>query len=127
MHDVDVVSHCRLWILVDYGDHEEFGLYVCETRGGGGGGGCGVSGEFFFFFFFFFMPFFWQYLLVWQNRWYLMLTWFRTCFLGGVFKIVHAGKRLCLLTGIMKREKDGAIVATCEHNKYNIDADESKM
>ncbi|EMF16251.1 Thioesterase/thiol ester dehydrase-isomerase [Sphaerulina musiva SO2202] len=42
-------------------------------------------------------------------------------------RIVHAGKRLCLLTGIMKREKDGAIVATCEHNKYNIDADESKM
>lgn len=46
---------------------------------------------------------------------------------GDVFKIVHAGKRLCLLTGIMKREKDGAIVATCEHNKYNIDVDESKM
>lgn len=42
-------------------------------------------------------------------------------------RIVHAGKRLCLLTGIMKREKDGAIVATCEHNKYNIDADDSKM
>lgn len=64
MHDVDVISHCRLWILVDYGDHEEFGLYVCETCGGGGGGGCGVSGEFFFLAFF--LPFFWKYLLVWQ-------------------------------------------------------------
>lgn len=64
MHDVDVISHCGLWILVDYGDHEEFGLYVCETRVGGGGGGCGVSGEFFFLAFF--LPFFWQYLLVWQ-------------------------------------------------------------
>jgi hypothetical protein len=42
-------------------------------------------------------------------------------------KIVHAGKRLCLLTGIMKREKDGQVVATCEHNKYNIDIEESKM
>ncbi|CAK1354131.1 unnamed protein product [Cercospora beticola] len=41
------------------------------------------------------------------------------------FQIVHAGKRLCLLTGIMKREKDGSVVATCEHNKYNIDLDES--
>ncbi|CAK1354133.1 unnamed protein product [Cercospora beticola] len=40
-------------------------------------------------------------------------------------QIVHAGKRLCLLTGIMKREKDGSVVATCEHNKYNIDLDES--
>lgn len=120
MHDVDVISHCGLWILVDYGDHEEFGLYVCETRVGGGGGGCGVSGEFF-------LPLFSGNVVGMANRWYLMLTWFQTCFLGGVFKIVHAGKRLCLLTGIMKREKDGAIVATCEHNKYNIDADESKM
>lgn len=76
---------------------------------------------------FFFLAFLLAISVGMANRWYLMLTWFRTCFLGGVFKIVHAGKRLCLLTGIMKREKDGAIVATCEHNKYNIDADESKM
>lgn len=103
---------------------------------------CRVSFFFCFFFFFFFSFYFSFYFVFFSclflaflsaisvgmaNRWYLMLTWFRTCFLGGVFKIVHAGKRLCLLTGIMKREKDGAIVATCEHNKYNIDADESKM
>lgn len=42
-------------------------------------------------------------------------------------QIVHAGKRLCLLKGTMKREKDGAVVATCEHNKYNIDADDARM
>lgn len=92
---------------------------------------CRVSFSFFFFFPFFLtflsLFFFFGNVVGMANRWYLMLTWFRTCFLGGVFKIVHAGKRLCLLTGIMKREKDGAIVATCEHNKYNIDADESKM
>lgn len=67
MHDVDVISHCRLWILVDYGDHEEFGLYVCETGVGGGGGGCGVSGEFFPFFFpLDFLSFFLVMWLVWQ-------------------------------------------------------------
>lgn len=87
MHDVDVISHCRLWILVDYGDHEEFGLYVCETRVGGGGGGCGVSGEFSFFFLFFCFCFFSCLFLAFllaisvgmTNRWYLMLTWLRTC------------------------------------------------
>lgn len=80
MHDVDVISHCRLWILVDYGDHEEFGLYVCETRVGGGGGGCGVSGEFFFSCLF--LAFLLAISVGMANRWYLMLTWFRTCFLG---------------------------------------------
>lgn len=98
MHDVDVISHCRLWILVDYGDHEEFGLYVCETRVGGGGGGCGVSGEFFFFFVFSFSFFFFLFFFLFcfffsclflafllaisvgmANRWYPMLTWLRTC------------------------------------------------
>ncbi|KXT10823.1 hypothetical protein AC579_1940 [Pseudocercospora musae] len=42
-------------------------------------------------------------------------------------RIVHAGKRLCLLSGSMTREKDGGMVATCEHNKYNVDADSSNM
>lgn len=88
MHDVDVISHCGLWILVDHGDHEEFGLYVCETCVGGGGGGCGVSGEFFFFLpsssffllFFFFLVFLsFGNVVGMANRWYLMLTWFRTC------------------------------------------------
>jgi len=41
-------------------------------------------------------------------------------------QIVHAGKRLCLLHGVLKREKDGAIISTCEHQKYNVDADMAK-
>ncbi|KAF2167062.1 hypothetical protein M409DRAFT_54274 [Zasmidium cellare ATCC 36951] len=32
---------------------------------------------------------------------------------------VHVGKRLALLMGVLKRERDGAIVATCEHERYN--------
>jgi hypothetical protein len=27
---------------------------------------------------------------------------------------------------VLKREKDGAIVSTCEHQKYNTDADVAK-
>ncbi|KAF2173101.1 hypothetical protein M409DRAFT_17049 [Zasmidium cellare ATCC 36951] len=38
-------------------------------------------------------------------------------------EIVHAGKRLCLLRGVMKRERDGAEVATAEHNKFNVDVE----
>lgn len=38
-------------------------------------------------------------------------------------QIVHAGKRLCLLKAVLKREKDGAVISSCEHQKYNIDAD----
>lgn len=26
---------------------------------------------------------------------------------------------MCLLQGVMKRERDGAIISTCEQNKYN--------
>jgi acyl-coenzyme A thioesterase 13 len=36
-------------------------------------------------------------------------------------EVVHAGKRLCSLKGEMKRKKDGAIMATCEHGKVSID------
>ncbi|PSK34445.1 hypothetical protein C1H76_9443 [Elsinoe australis] len=36
-------------------------------------------------------------------------------------EIVHAGKRLAVTKGTMKRKSDGAIVSTCEHNKVNTD------
>lgn len=36
-------------------------------------------------------------------------------------KVVHAGKRLALTRGEMKRKSDGAIISTCEHNKANTD------
>lgn len=34
---------------------------------------------------------------------------------------MHAGKRLAVTKGTMKRKSDGAIVSTCEHNKVNTD------
>lgn len=33
--------------------------------------------------------------------------------------IVQIGKTMCLLQGVMKRERDGATISTCEQNKYN--------
>ncbi|KXT15912.1 hypothetical protein AC579_5510 [Pseudocercospora musae] len=36
---------------------------------------------------------------------------------------VHVGKRIAMLRAVMKREKDGAALVSCEHNKYNVDAD----
>ena len=36
-------------------------------------------------------------------------------------EVVHAGKRLCTIKGVMKRKKDGAILAVCEHGKVNVD------
>ncbi|KAF2720658.1 Thioesterase/thiol ester dehydrase-isomerase [Polychaeton citri CBS 116435] len=38
-------------------------------------------------------------------------------------EIVHAGKRMCMLKAVLKRESDDALLVTCEHNKYNMDAD----
>ncbi|KAK3368942.1 HotDog domain-containing protein [Lasiosphaeria ovina] len=36
-------------------------------------------------------------------------------------EVVHAGKRLCSLRGAIRRADDGALVATCEHGKFNTD------
>lgn len=40
---------------------------------------------------------------------------------------VDVGKRLGLLKGVLKRERDGAVVSTCEHTVYNVDADAAKL
>jgi len=36
-------------------------------------------------------------------------------------EVVHAGKRLCSLKGVMKRESDNAVMSICEHGKVSID------
>ncbi|KXL44472.1 hypothetical protein M433DRAFT_144408 [Acidomyces richmondensis BFW] len=60
----------------------------------------------------------------------LNVTYIRPAMDGDVVRleceIVHAGKRLALILGKLVRERDGAVISTCEHNKYNVDAD-SKM
>jgi hypothetical protein len=42
-------------------------------------------------------------------------------------EVVHAGKRLCALKGVMKRERDGAVLTTCEHGKASIDPEVGKL
>jgi acyl-coenzyme A thioesterase 13 len=67
-------------------------------------------------------PGFWAYAGVTRT---LSLTYLRPMALGEEIvlecEVVHAGKRMCLIKGVMKRKKDGAITATCEHGKASID------
>jgi len=37
-------------------------------------------------------------------------------------EVTHVGKTLALLRGTLKRERDGAVVSTCEHNKAAVAA-----
>jgi acyl-coenzyme A thioesterase 13 len=41
--------------------------------------------------------------------------------------VVHAGKRLSTIAGVMKRKSDGAVLATCEHGKVSIDPEVPKL
>ncbi|EHK99921.1 putative Acyl-coenzyme A thioesterase 13 [Glarea lozoyensis 74030] len=41
--------------------------------------------------------------------------------------IVHAGRRLCTINGIMKRESTGEVLAICEHGKVSIDPEVPKI
>lgn len=37
-------------------------------------------------------------------------------------EVIQIGRRLAMVRGVMKREADGALLATCEHQKYMADA-----
>lgn len=38
-------------------------------------------------------------------------------------KVVSIGRTLCCIQGTMRRESDGVVLATCEHHKFNTDAE----
>jgi len=67
-------------------------------------------------------PGFWTFVGVSRT---LNVTYIRPMPVGEVVivecEVVHAGKRLAALKGVMKRKSDGAIMAHCEHGKVNVD------
>lgn len=42
-------------------------------------------------------------------------------------EVIQIGKRLAVLRGVMKREKDGVLLATCQHDKYLPDKPHYKV
>lgn len=62
---------------------------------------------------------------------FLSLTLVVEAAVGGMLtdnsQTVHVGARMALLRGVMKRERDGAIISTCEHNKFTTGADGAKL
>ncbi|KJY01927.1 thioesterase family protein [Zymoseptoria brevis] len=69
-------------------------------------------------------PGFWKSLGICRT---ISFTYLRPAVQGEVLlmecETVHVGKRIAMVRAVMKRVKDGAALVTCEHNKYNVDAD----
>ncbi|KAK1967349.1 thioesterase superfamily protein [Colletotrichum eremochloae] len=42
-------------------------------------------------------------------------------------EIVQVGRLLCHLRGTLRRKRDGSVLATCEHHKFNTDPPPSKL
>jgi acyl-coenzyme A thioesterase PaaI-like protein len=40
-------------------------------------------------------------------------------------EILDAGRRMCSLRGVMRRESDGKVLVVCEHGKFNTDPEVS--
>lgn len=36
-------------------------------------------------------------------------------------EVVSAGKRLCVIKGALRRERNGEVLAICEHGKVSVD------
>lgn len=75
-------------------------------------------------------PGYWSYLGVTRT---LDVTYLRPVPVGSEViveaELIHAGRSLSLIRGVMRRQ-DGAVLATCEHNKVNTDppvAEDSKL
>ncbi|WYZ45369.1 hypothetical protein EsH8_VIII_000685 [Colletotrichum jinshuiense] len=42
-------------------------------------------------------------------------------------EIIQIGKTLCQIRGTLRRKRDGLVLATCEHHKFNTDPPASKL
>ncbi|KAJ6783437.1 hypothetical protein PWT90_01684 [Aphanocladium album] len=73
-------------------------------------------------------PGFWSYMGVTRN---LAVSYLRPAPVGTEClleaEVVSAGRSLALLKGTLRRKSDGAILATCTHDKVNTDPPPSKM
>ncbi|KFA55544.1 hypothetical protein S40293_02012 [Stachybotrys chartarum IBT 40293] len=73
-------------------------------------------------------PGFWSYLGVTRN---LNVAYLRPVPLGANVlvecRVLHVGRRLVTLTGVMRARDDGSVLATCHHDKVNTDPAQAKL